>query len=99
MATNTNDNSHAPQWRQLCQAAFLELDLEKLLQRIAEARNAVLDQIEDCHSRPSDREGYALRDALRTLSDLRTIAEREIVEQRKGWDLKQYAGEEEDPER
>ena len=78
MATNTNDNSHAPQWRQLCQAALLELDPEKLLQRIAEARNAVLDQIEDCHSRPSDREGYALRNALETLSTLRELAERDI---------------------
>ncbi len=78
MATNTNDNSHAPQWRQLCQAALLELDPEKLLQRIAEARNAVLDQIEDCHSKPADREGYALREALETLNTMRRIAQRDL---------------------
>ena len=70
MAINTHDTSHAPDWRQLCQVAFFELDPEKLLQRIAEARNAVLDRIEDCHSRPADREGSALRKALEALNTL-----------------------------
>src|SRR5260370_9327130 len=94
-----NDAAYVPQWKQLCIAATLELDPSKLLQRIDEARRVVLDRIEDGFSKPADGEQLALRDALRTLSDLRTIAEREIVEQRKGWDLKHYAGEEEDPER
>ena len=94
-----NDAAYVPQWKQLCIAATLELDPSKLLQRIDEARRVVLDRIEDGFSKSADREQLALRDALRTLSDLRTIAEREIVEQRKGWDLKHYAGEEEDPER
>ena len=78
MAINTPDTSHAPDWRQLCQVAFFELDPEKLLQRIAEARNAVLDQIEDCHSKPADREGYALREALETLNTMRKIAQRDL---------------------
>src|SRR5713101_1156868 len=90
---------YVPQLKQLCIAATLELDPSKLLQRIDEARRVVLDRIEDGFSKSADREQLALRDVLRTLSDLRTIAEREIVEQRKGWDLKHYAGEEEDPER
>jgi len=82
MAINTHDASHAPDWRQLCQVAFFELDPEKLLQRIAEARNAVLDRIEDCHSRPADREGYALREALEALNTLRKIAQRDLGEQK-----------------
>jgi len=84
MATNTpNDTSDAPDWRQLCQVAFFELDPEKLLQRIAEARDAVLDRIEDCHSRPAHREGYALREALETLNTLQEIAHRDPDVQKK----------------
>jgi hypothetical protein len=40
------DNAAHPQWRQLCQAALFELNPVKLLERIARARNAVLDRIE-----------------------------------------------------
>jgi len=84
MATNTpNNTSDAPDWRQPWQVAFFELDPEKLLQRIAEARNAVLDRIEDCHSRPADREGYALREALETLNTLQKIAQRDPDVQKK----------------
>jgi hypothetical protein len=83
MATNTNDTSNAPDWRQLCQVAFFELDPEKLLQRIAEARDAVLDRIEDCHSRSADREGSALRKALEALNTLQKIAQRDIGVQKK----------------
>ena len=42
----------AQEWRQLCQVAFLELDPVKLLERIAVARSAVLDRIEDGLSKP-----------------------------------------------
>jgi hypothetical protein len=44
--SNTNDATH-PEWRQLCQAALFETNPVKLLKRIAHARNAVLDRIED----------------------------------------------------
>ena len=40
-----------PDWEQLFQAAMLELDPIKLLDRIVSARNAILDRIEDRHSR------------------------------------------------
>jgi hypothetical protein len=59
------------------------LTRQKLLQRIAEARSAVLDRIEDGFSKPSDGEQLAQRDALETLSTLRKIAERDTGEQRK----------------
>ena len=68
---------HAPQWKQLYEAAILELDPAKLLQRIAVAQSAVLNQMEDGSS---DRQQLALRDALHMLSTLRTIAERDIGE-------------------
>jgi hypothetical protein len=76
-------DGHTPQWKQRYQAAILELGPAKSLQRIAEARSAVLDRIEDGFSQPSDGEQLTLRDALETLSTLRQIAEREIGEQKK----------------
>jgi hypothetical protein len=72
--------AHLPQWKQLCLAATLELGRLKLLQRIDEARRAVLDRIEDGFSKPSDGEQFALRDALEMLSTLRIVANREIGE-------------------
>jgi hypothetical protein len=57
-----------------------EPDPAKLLQRIAEARSAVLDRIEDGFSKPSDGEQLAQRDALETLTTLRKIAERDTGE-------------------
>src|SRR5438552_18501043 len=80
--SNINDATH-PEWRQLCQAAFFELDPVKLLERIAEARSAVLDRIEDRLSKPINGEQYALRNALETLSTLRELAERDIRERKK----------------
>ena len=80
--SNINDATH-PEWRQLCQAAFFELDPVKLLDRIAEARSAVLDQIEDVLSKPINSEQSALRNALDTLSTLRELAERDISERKK----------------
>ena len=78
-----NDAAY-PHWRQLCLAAVSELDAEKLPQRLADARSAVLDRIEDRFSQPLDGEQTALRDALEMPRMLRTIAEREIGEQKTG---------------
>ena len=66
-----------PDWRQLCQAALFETNPVKLLERIAHARNAVLDRIEDGYSKPQTGEQSALRDALATLGSLRRITERQ----------------------
>ena len=73
----------AHEWRQLCQAAFFELDSVKLLQRIVEARSAVLDRIEDTLSKPIIGEQRALRNALETLSILQELAERDLGERKK----------------
>ena len=80
--TIRNDAAHS-HWKRLYEAAILELDPAKLLQRIALAQSAVLDQLEDDFSKPSAGKQLALQDALHMLSTLRMIAERDIGEQRR----------------
>jgi hypothetical protein len=70
----------AHQWRQRCQAAFYELDPIKLLERISEARSAVLGRIADHSDCPSPEEACALRSALETLAILLELAERDLGE-------------------
>ena len=77
------NNAAHPEWRQLCQAACFELDAVKLVERVAEARSAILDRVEDNFSKPNNTEQYALRKALETLSTLRELAERNIGELKK----------------
>jgi hypothetical protein len=85
-----NDAAH--EWRQLCQAAFFELDSVKLLQRIVDARSSVLDRIEDTLSKPIIDEQHALRNALETLSILQELAERDISERKKTVQTQPVAG-------
>jgi hypothetical protein len=66
-----------PEWQQLCQAALLELDPTKLLERIAAARDAILDRVEEGHKKSPNGEQLARRDALATLDSLRRITERQ----------------------
>ena len=73
----------ATQWRQLCQIAYFELEPVTLLQRVGEARSAVLDRIEDMLSRPITFEQDELRNALKTLSILQELAECDIAELKK----------------
>jgi hypothetical protein len=76
----SNDAAHDPLWKELCLAAVAELNPAKLPERIAAARRAVLNRIEDRYSKPSDGEEgeeLVLRDALVALRSLRMIAERE----------------------
>jgi len=72
----SNDAAH-PEWRELCQAALFETNPVTLLERIAHARNAILDRIEDGHSKSPNGEQGALRQALATLDSLRRITERQ----------------------
>jgi hypothetical protein len=73
----------AAAWRQRCQTAVYELEPAALLQRVVEARSAVFDRIEDIHSKPIGDEQYELRNALKTLSILQELAERDIGELKK----------------
>jgi hypothetical protein len=84
MSDIIRDYAAHPLWRQLCQAAVLELDPKRLLDRVAKARTAVLDEIEGGSSNSSRAERLALSDALDTLTALREIAKRDIGEQRTG---------------
>ena len=77
------NDAHAPQWKQLYKAAIFELDPAKSIQRIAEARSAVLDRIEEGVSKTSEGEAFTLGYALHMLTTLRHIAEGEIGEQKK----------------
>jgi hypothetical protein len=66
-------------WRELYQAALLELDRDKLLQYIERAEHAIR---EDANLKPdpphhNPHELQAMQDALRTLSLLRRSALRE----------------------
>jgi hypothetical protein len=70
-------HNFAPQdWRELCQAALVELDPVKLPLRIALARSAILNRLEDGHLK-SESEQQSLQDALSTLDSLRRITERQ----------------------
>jgi hypothetical protein len=73
---NTNEANHS-EWRQLCQAALIELDPVKLLERIAHARGVILERIEDGYKKPPTSEQISLLDALSTLDSLRRITERQ----------------------
>ncbi len=75
----SSDAPYVPYWKQLCLAAVSELDAEKLPQRLADARSAVLDRIEDNFSKPSNDEQLALRNALDALAALRAIVQGKIA--------------------
>jgi len=75
--SNIGHSPFVPEWRHLYQAAFFETNPVTLMERIARARNAVLDRIEDLHSKSRNGEQAALRNALATLDTLRRITERQ----------------------
>jgi len=64
-------------WKQLYEAAILELDYDKLMERIAEARRAIQDRDVEALTSSSLAEQRALNNALHTLQILEEVAERE----------------------
>ena len=76
-----SDTSYCvPQWKQLSIAALAERNPAKVPERLASARSAVLDQIEDNISRSSNHEQLTLRNALEALDVLRTIVQRKVAQ-------------------
>jgi len=65
-------------WKVLYQLAFVEPDPSKLPQRIADARVAVLNRIEDTIKNPGLGEQQALNDALNGLRVLRQEYDRRL---------------------
>ena len=59
---------HPPDWTKLYDLAVMESDPAKVPQRIADARNAILDRIEETHTRSYPyQERQQLTDALNGL--------------------------------
>ncbi len=63
-------------WQKMYESAILEPDNSKLLQRIMEARHAILDRAEEILTSPSNDERHALNGALKTLRILESVVER-----------------------
>jgi hypothetical protein len=64
-------------WRHLYEAAMLEVDDGRLPTRIADARRAMHDRVEEVLTNPSSDEHRVLGDALRALRILEEVATRE----------------------
>jgi len=81
-----------PHWLTLYEAAVLELDLNKLPQRIKEAQHAIVDRMEVLGKSGGTSELEVLMNALNGLWDLQKMADREsrrVIQQNppgnRGW--------------
>jgi len=63
-------------WKHLYECAMLELDNDKLPERIAAANRAIVERAEEIVANQSADEHYALNDALRALQLLEQMAAR-----------------------
>ena len=73
----SHGTSFASSWKQFYERAVLELDLNQLPRRIADARHAIFDRAEEILTKPSGGENHELHDALRALRLLEEVAGRE----------------------
>ena len=82
-ADEKRNSPRPPDWIELYQLAVTEPDPTKLRQLVADARNAILDRVEETHTKPFPyQERQKLNDAL---NDLRVIQQEcERREQRCG---------------
>ena len=69
--------NNSAQWKQLYEAALLELDKGKMPARITDARRAIHDRAEEILSSSSLAEHRALNNALHCLQILETVTIRE----------------------
>jgi hypothetical protein len=76
----SSDDSFSTEWQKLYSCAILEVDNDKLLERISEARRAIYDRAEDILTASSDKERRSLRSALRTLRILEEVAQQQRSE-------------------
>ena len=77
MLSNSSSSDPLPRWNQLYQCAIQELDNAKLLERVAEARRAILDRAEELLRQTQSEKRDVLKHALRTLKLLEEKAARE----------------------
>ena len=83
---NENVNSTPPagsvdNWEQLFEAALLERDSSALEQRLQDAKDAIMDRLEDSFESFSVPESRLLLAALNTLSELQRVAKIEDMHQ------------------
>jgi hypothetical protein len=64
-------------WIHAYESALLELDEGRLLDKIAEAKHAILDRAEQLHKTDAPSEREKLRGALQVLDDLRRLSQRD----------------------
>jgi hypothetical protein len=69
---------HSQEWQDLYQLAISEQNTARLPQRIADARGAILDRIEERITRPDSDERRMLNDALNGLRGLQLECERRV---------------------
>jgi len=69
-------NREVPYWRTLYEAAVLELDSNKQLERIAEAEHAIMDRMDDLNRSNDGTEREMLENALTVLAQIRKIADK-----------------------
>jgi hypothetical protein len=75
----TDGVPRAPDWKELYQLAVIELDPAKLSHRVSDARNAILDRIQETISVASHyQERQELADALNGLRVLRQEYEHRV---------------------
>jgi hypothetical protein len=80
MASAVSNRRHfapRPHWHDLYRAAITELDRAKLPGLLAEARHAIWERVEEISTNPAVEEQYDLKRALRSLSLLEAVTERE----------------------
>ncbi len=68
---------HSQEWQDFYQFAISEQDITRLPQRIADARGAIFDRIEDTITRPDSNERRMLNGALGGLQALQREFERQ----------------------
>ena len=76
ISMSTADGKELFEWKHLLSEALLELDEARLPQRIATARNAILQRLEKWQDgqHGDKEEKVALRDALNTLQLLQNVS-------------------------
>ena len=62
-------------WKDLLEAAVVETSFGDLLQRIQDAHNAVVDEIEICYPTANNTERQALINALNIIREFRRLCE------------------------
>jgi len=83
----------APDWKELYQLAVIELDPAKLSHRVSDARNAILDRIQETISVASHyQERQELADALNGLRVLRQEYEHRVQQFGEPRTLRRKAG-------